>query len=467
MIPMPDAPLHYRSAIEIGALIRKGEVSSLEVTTAQLDRIAALDPILNSYINVTEELALNLAREADAVLARGEWRGPLHGVPVAVKDICDIAGLPTTAGMPIRRNSHAATDSSVVIRLKKAGAVILGKTNLTEGVYAEHVQPYGPPVNPWRNELWPGASSSGSGVAIAAGLCFAAIGSDTGGSIRLPSAVNGVTGLKPTWGRVSRHGVFELAATLDHIGTMARTAVDTGVMLHAVAGFDPRDPTTATVPVPEFLVGPGADLSGLRVGVDPRWVSEDVDVESTAALLEAVAALKRLGAEERETTFPDPRQIVLDWFEVCAAQAAVAHRDTYPARRSEYGPALATLLDIGNTLKATDYQERILRRESFRGSVQALFEAIDVLAIPVLAFPPPTIERMVQVDEETIFGLHRFTCPFTMSGNPTITLPGGASSAGVPLAVQFVGPYFSEPRLVRIGHAFQAATDWHLRHPLL
>ena len=454
-------------AREVGALIRSRRISSVEVTTRQLERITALDPQLNSYIAVMADRALAEAQSADDAISRGEAVGELHGVPLAVKDICDIAGVPTTAGMPIHRHSRAVADSTIITRLRKAGAVVLGKTNLTEGVYAEHVAPYGPPVNPWRKERWPGASSSGNGVAVAAGLCYGAIGSDTGGSIRLPSAVNGVTGLKPTWGRVSRHYIFELAATLDHIGPMARSAADAGAILQAVAGADPADPTASLEPVPDYLAGLGAGIEGLRVGVDPVWISEGVDALSTATVYEAAEILKSLGADLRQTRFPDPRQIVWDWFEVCAAQTAFAHRATYPARKPEYGAALSALLDMGLALKATEYQERILRREAFRGRVQALFADIDLLAIPVLAFPAPTIERMTRVDDETIFGLHRFTCSFTMSGNPTITLPGGFTDDGMPIAVQFVASHFAEALLIRVGHAVQTATDWHRRHPML
>ena len=236
---MTQKALHYLEIVEVAERLRDRTLSSVELTTAMLERIAGLDSKLNSYIRVTGELALSLAETADREIAAGDYRGPLHGVPIALKDIFDLAGFPTTAGMPLRHEGEATEDASVVRRLKQAGAVILGKNNLTEGVYAEHRDRYGPPVNPWDATRWPGASSSGSGVATAAGLCFASIGSDTGGSIRLPSAANGVTGLKPTWGRVSRHGVFELAATLDHIGPIARSAVDAGLLLGVLAGADP------------------------------------------------------------------------------------------------------------------------------------------------------------------------------------------------------------------------------------
>jgi amidase len=457
--------LHYLTLREIGALIRTSAASSIEVTMKLLERIRAVDPKLNSYLCLTEENALAQANTADAQIRSGRVRGPLHGVPLAVKDICDMSGVATTAGMSIHLGSRAAQDATVIRRLKEAGAVILGKLNLTEGVYAEHVQPFGSPVNPWNSDRWPGASSSGCGVATAAGLCYGAIGSDTGGSIRLPSAANGVTGLKPTWGRVSRHGIFELAATLDHVGPMARSAADAGILLGVIAGPDPADPTAAFEPVPDYLAELEGGLGDLCIGIDRRWVSDDVDGATVNALHMAVEVLRDLGGVVVDTVFPDPTQIVLDWFTACAVQTAVAHEATYPARKSEYGPALSALLELGRELSGIEYQRVILRRNEFRGRVQGLFQYIDMLAIPVLACPTPTIERMKTVDDKMISNLHRFTCPFTMSGNPTITIPNGFGGDGMPIAMQLVGRYFDEAALLRAAHAFQQATQWHCRHP--
>ncbi|MBZ9772377.1 amidase [Mesorhizobium sp. CO1-1-8] len=456
--------LHYLGLKEIGDLIRLRRTTSLAVTEALLERIATRAD-LNAFIVRTADLALEQAHRADSELGSGKVRGLMHGVPIALKDIVDMTGFPTTAGMPIRRNAAANSNATVVQRLEDAGAVILGKLNLTEGVYAEHLAPYGPPLNPWDRNRWPGASSSGSGVAVAAGLCYGAVSSDTGGSIRLPSAANGVTGLKPTWGRVSRHGVFELAATLDHVGPMTRNAVDAGLMLGVMAGFDPSDPTSSSLPVPDYLATLNNDLSDLRIGLDRDWVSNGTDAATVAALMQLLEIMRFLGAEIVEIEFPDPSQIVFDWFGVCAAQTALAHAETFPSRKAEYGPALADLLELGNRMSATEYQKVMLRREEFAGRVQAVFRHVDLIACPVLAFPVPTLERMSQVDDEMISGLHRFTCSFTMSRNPTITLPGGKTADGMPIAVQLVAPHFQEASLVRAGQAFQSATSWHLKHP--
>ena len=269
----------------------------MAATQAQLDRIGKLDGQLKSYAYVMATSALEQAKAADLEIGARKVRGPLHGVPIAVKDLCWTKDAPTAAGMKIYRDNRPKEDATVVIKLKEAGAVILGKLQLTEGAYADHHPEVEPPRNPWDARLWSGASSSGSGVATAAGLCYGSLGSDTGGSIRFPSAANAVTGLKPTWGRVSRYGVFELAATLDHIGPMARSAVDCGAMLGAIAGADPNDPTAVLEPVPDYLAKLSGNLQGTRIGVDPRWTSEGVDAASTKIFQDALRVAADLGAK--------------------------------------------------------------------------------------------------------------------------------------------------------------------------
>ena len=300
---MPARDLHHCELVEVGQRIQKRDLSAVEATQAQLDRIARLDGKLKSYAHVMGSSALEQADAADKEIAKGKVRGPLHGVPIAVKDLCWTQDAPTAAGMKIYRNNRPGEDATVVTRLKEAGAVILGKLQLTEGAYADHHPDIDPPRNPWDATLWPGASSGGSGVATAAGLCYGSLGSDTGGSIRFPSAVNSVTGLQPTWGRVSRYGVFELAATLDHIGPMARSAVDCGAILGAIAGADPKDPTAVLEPVPGYLTNLNGNLRGTRIGVDRRWSSEGIDaaaakVSRTPCALPPILARKFMAAGE-------------------------------------------------------------------------------------------------------------------------------------------------------------------------
>lgn len=447
------------------AAIARRDVGAVELTEAVLARIGRLDARSHAFLTLLPERALARARAVDAALAAGEPVGPLAGAPVAVKDIFDIESVPTTAGMALRREHRATTTATVVERLEAAGAIVLGKLALTEGVYAEHRPPFPVPVNPWDTGAWPGASSSGSGVAVAAGLVGAALGSETGGSIKLPAAVNGVTACKPTWGRVSRHGVFELAATLDHVGPMARSAADAAALLGAIAGPDPRDPTAAQVPVPDYLERLADGAAGLRIGVDPVWLADDVDAGTVAALEAAVRVLETQGASVHEVRVPDVTQMIADWFPVCAVQTARAHADTFPAERDAYGPALAELLDLGRGLTGMDVQELTLRRLDFAGRLDAVLAEVDALALPVLAFPVPSLERMQNVDDALISGLHRFTCPFNLSGHPGVVMPCGADARGLPIVFQLVGRRFEEARLLAAAHAFQQADDSHRRRP--
>jgi amidase len=463
------ADLHYSGLVDVGRKIQARELSPLEATKAMLERIEKLDGKLKSFAYVMADSALAAAAAAEQEITSGKIKGPLHGVPVAVKDLCWVKGAPAAHGMTIHRDFRPTEDATVVARLKDAGAIILGKLQQTEGAYADHHPKIDPPKNPWNADLWPGASSSGSGVATAAGLCFGSLGTDTGGSIRFPSAANGVTGLKPTWGRVSRFGAFELAATLDHIGPMARSAVDCGAILGVIAGQDPKDTTSVPVTVPDYLASLSGDLRGVTIGVDRRWTSDGIDGDAAKVLAEGLRVAADLGARIKEINFPDPKAVIDDWFPLCGVEVAVAHEETYPARKDEYGPALAGLLDLGRQLSGMDYQKIVLRREAFRGAVRVLFESIDLIAVPAQAFAAPTLAKMATLGEDAslIGGLLRFTCPFDMTGSPTVTLPGGFAANGGPVGLQFVGRHFDEAGLVRAGDAFQRVTNWHKRHPAI
>ena len=457
----------YLELTELTSRIRTRQISAVEATQAALARIEALDKKLFSFALVTADLALDQARQADAEIKRGDSRGPLHGAPIAVKDLCWTKGYRTAAGMTIYKDYVPEDDATVVRRLRDAGAVLLGKLQLTEGAFADHHPKITAPVNPWNAAHWSGASSSGSGVATAAGLCYGSLGSDTGGSIRFPSAANGVTGLKPTWGLVSRYGVFELAATLDHIGPMARSAADAAAMLSVIAGADAKDPTARAAPTPNYLAGIRFGLRGLRVGIDPAWNSR-VDAVTSTALARAIDVIGDLGAELVEVHFPDPTLVTTEWSSYCAIQTAVAHQATYPERKAEYGPALAGLIETGRALTAGDYQKIILHADEFSGRVQTLFEQIDVLAAPVQPFASPTLAAMQMLgqDSDMLRQMLSYTCPFDVARNPTITLPCGMTEQNTPLAFQFVGRRFEEALLCRAGYAFQQATDWHRRHPI-
>jgi amidase len=459
--------LHWLEITELARLIQARKVSPVEVTEAMLRRIERVDARLFSYALVTPEVALEQARRAEARIARREYLGPLHGVPIALKDLCWTKGVPTAAGMPMYRSWCPPADGTVTERLRVAGTVLLGKLQLTEGAYADHHPDVVVPVNPWHRDHWSGASSSGSGVATAAALCFGSIGSDTGGSIRFPSIANGVTGLKPTWGRVSRHGAFELAASLDHLGPMCRSAADCGLMLGAIAGPDPKDPTAKQVPVPDYLAGDDRSLSGLSVGVDEAWCTEDVEAPVAQAFRGALDVLRTLGATIRAISFPPVRGITDDWGPACAVETAVAHAATYPSRRAEYGPGMAGFIELGRSLGGMDLHRIHLRRAEFTGRVHAVFADVDLMLIPGQPFAAPSVARMATLGQvqEQLAALVRYTAPFDMSGHPTITLPAGFTPGGLPVAVQLVAGHMREDLLVRAGRAFQRETDWHRRRP--
>lgn len=466
---MSGTALHYLELLAVGSQIQSRKRSSEEVTHYMLGRIEKLDPRLRSYATLMAGQALTDARKADAEIAAGRIRGPLHGVPLAVKDLFWIAGTPARHGTTIHRDFTPTEDATVVRRLREAGAVLLGKLQQTEGAFADHHPTIKPPVNPWGDALWSGASSSGSGVATAAGLCFGSLGTDTGGSIRFPAGANGLTGLKPTWGRVSRHGAFELAASLDHFGPITRSAADAAAMLQAIAGPDPLDPTASDLPVPDYLAAMQQGMAGLRIGIDDAFGLDRVDAPTQAVLRAALEQVGQLGASIHEVRFPEAEQAVLDWVPLCAVQTAVAHEASFPSRRDEYGPGLAGLLDAGLALSGTEYQKTLLRRADFSGRVNALFRSVDLLLLPVTAFAAPSVARMAQfgADPELFSGMLRYTCPFDLTGHPTITLQGGQTAEGAPVAFQLVAPHFAEEMLLRAGWAYQQATDWHLRHPSL
>lgn len=461
--------LHDMGMREIGLAIQAGELSSEAVTERQFERIAQLDGRLKSYALLMKDGALAAARQADREIAQGQLRGPLHGVPVAVKDLCWTADAPTAFGTTIYRGFQTHEDGTVVKRLREAGAVILGKVQLTEGALTDHHPDIDPPVNPWNPAHWTGVSSSGSGVAPAAGLCYGAIGTDTGGSIRFPSAACGVTGIKPTWGRVSRYGAFELAASLDHLGPMTRSAEDSAAMLGVIAGADDNDPTASQLPVPDYLREMERGVRGLRIGVDTRWNHDDVDAPTRGMMDEVVRVMTELGAEIVEVRAPDAVDVQRNWFNLCGIEAAVVHEKTYPSRKDEYGPALANLIETGRALRGTDYQKILLQRAAYTGRMRALMRQVDALLVSTTPIASPTVAQMHVSGQEYVdiwFAMMRYTAPLDMAGVPTITLPGGfLADAGTPIGFQFVGADFREDLIVRAAHAYQQATDWHRRRP--
>ena len=458
--------LHYLSLDEVARRLKARKLSSVEATQAMLDRIGKLGPRLKAYATVTPERALADAKARDADTAAGKSRGPLHGVPIAVKDLCNTEGVATAAGMAIHRANVPSKDATVVTRLKQAGAVILGKLQMTEGAFGAHHPSIAAPLNPWNETYWTGSSSSGSGAATAAGLCFGSLGSDTGGSIRFPSTMNGLSGLKPTWGRVSRAGVFALADSLDHVGPMARSALDAAIILGVIAGADPDDPTAVPLPVPDYAGSIGAGVRGKRIGLATNM--SDLDGDSRRALDGAAATLRAAGAEIVDVLLPsDFEQGSRDWVPLCAVETALAHEATFPARASEYGPVLAGLIEAGRKISGLEVARLQARRAALTGSLNKLLASIDLLLMPVMGRAVWSLDTLAAGgrDPESVAARLRYTAPFDLGGQPTLTLPGGMTPDGVPTGFQIVGRAFDEAAILAAGHAFQQATEWHLKRP--
>ncbi|MEA2625438.1 MAG: amidase [Candidatus Binatota bacterium] len=463
---MKNSELCFTSLTEVARRIEKRELSPVEVTRALLERIDALEPTLHSYLTVLHDRALGQAREAEREIQSGRYRGPLHGVPIAVKDLCWTKGIATTCASKVLRDWRPDEDAAVVEKLEQAGAVIAGKLNLTEFAVTWYHPELPVPRNPWNLERWPGASSSGSGVATAAGLCFGSLGTDTGGSIRFPSASCGIVGLKPTYGRVSRYGVFPLGESLDHVGPMTRTVADAAAMLEVIAGFDPRDATSCRDSVPRYRDALGRGVRGIRVGFDEGYVSEGTAPEVAASVRDAVRLLEKQGAEIVDIHLPDVRETLTAWISICAPETAAAHERTFPSRADDYGPGFRSFLELGTRIAATDYAKAHRVREHFTGALAAVWDEVQVIACPSMPMLPPPADSFAATvsDWGDVAPVLKYTAPFNLSRNPTLSVPCGFAE-GLPISLQLVAPHFDETILCRVGDAYQSATEWHERHP--
>jgi len=465
---MSDTPYHYQTITEIAARIRSGELTSVSLTQTLLDRISATDANLKSYVTVTADLAMQAAERADSELSEGRDRGPLHGIPIALKDLYFTKGIPTMGGSQALADHTPDFDGTAVARLSEAGAVLLGKLNLTEGAMGGYNPEFQVPVNPWKSDHWAGASSSGSGVATAAGQCFASLGSDTGGSIRFPAAACGTVGLKPTWGRVSRYGVLPLAESLDHVGPLTRSVEDAAIVLDAMAGHDPNDPTSLPDLVSDAREKLGEPMAGIRIGYAERYATDGVDPEMAASVREAIRILEGLGAQVIDVSLPNIDPYVSAWKTLCSSEAVAAHRSTYPSRRDDYGPWFRDWLDTGAAVNAAEYAEAHYLRLACNGHFRSAFQEIDILACPSMTAPAHPVTREVlygrfPTDRQPKF--QRFTAPFDYNGAPTLSIPSRMSSDGLPLSLQLIGKPLSEPLLCQVGHAYERETEWQNHHP--
>src|SRR5215475_1073056 len=381
---MPNTPLYFHTIAELAALIKSQQLSPVEVTRALLERITQLDGRYKSYATVMADHALEAARVAEQDIRGGTYRGPLHGVPVAVKDLCFTKGVRTMGGTKVLVDHVPTFDATVVARLHAAGAVLLGKLNLTEGAMGGYHPDFAIPANPWHAERYAGASSSGSGVATAAGLCFGSLGSDTGGSIRFAAAACGIVGLKPTWGRVSRYGVLALAESLDHVGPMTRTTRDAAIVLQAIAGYDRNDPTALLDRPPDLLAELDAGVEGLRLGFDERYATDGVEPRLAAAVLEARRRLEALGARIVPVELPELSGYLEAWPTLCSAEAVAAHAATYPSRRDDYGPWFRAWLDRGARVSGADDGRAHALRLRCAGALREVFAPIQALLCPAM-----------------------------------------------------------------------------------
>lgn len=466
---MATDELCWLTLTEAGRRMAARELSPVELTHAVLARIERLNPTLHAYLAVGAERALQAARDAEAEIAAGRIRGPLHGVPVAVKDLCDLRGTVTTCASLVRGAELATADATCVTRLIEAGAVIVGKTNLTEFALMGYHPALPIPVSPWAADRSVGGSSSGSGVAVAAALGMAALGTDTGGSIRIPSSWCGTVGLKPTYGRVSRAGVFPLGASLDHVGPMTRRVADAAHVLDALAGPDRRDPTACRQAPPACAAALDGGVRGLRIGWDEAYAGTMVLPDVAAAIRAAVDHLGRLGAEVVPVRVPPVDEVVGAWPVLCGGDALAAHGAYFPSRAATYGPSFRSFLEYASGLTAADYARCHEQRLRWAGAFVEVFEHCDALACPSTFMPPPPLDALDPYGafSDAIAPFMRFTAPFNFSGSPTLSLPCGATADGLPHSLQLVGAHGDEAMLCRIGHAYEQSTDWHLRRPPL
>ena len=432
------------------------EVSPVEVTQAVLDRIERLNPSLNAYVTVTGDGAMAAAHAAEREIAGGEYRGLLHGVPVGIKDLFQTKGVRTTAGSKILANWIPDEDATVVRKLAEAGAISVGKLGMHEwafGTTSDNVH-FGSIRNPWNTEHVPGGSSGGSGVAAAAGLAFATLGSDTGGSIRMPAAACGCVGLMPTYGRASLYGAVPLSWSLDHPGPLTRTVRDAAIVLQAISGYDPRDPATEDIAVPDMLEDIERGPKGLRIGVPKQYFWENVEPDVLALVRKAISNMEAAGAIVREVDWPRVLEYNAAFITVMFAEAVAYHAPTFPSRRDDYGPQVAALLNIGLTFTGAQLASAMrLMQEERRGGADAILAGVDVLAVPTMPVVAPTIAASRLEDPGA--RMASFTGPFDFTGQPALSVPCGLTPAGLPASIMFAARRWDEASALWAGRAYE------------
>ncbi len=458
--------LAYLGIAELGPRLARRELSPVELCRALLARCARLEPHVNAFITLTPDRILADAEAAARELAAGRVRGPLHGVPIAVKDLCWTKGERTTGGSKILADFVPDEDAVVVARLRAAGAIVFGKTNTPEFAYGPLNQyHYGPSHNPWDLERFPGGSSMGAAAALAAGLVPGALGSDTGGSIRHPANWSGVTGLKPTYGRVPLRGVIALATSLDHVGPMARSAHDCALLLSVIAGGDPADATTADVPVPDYAAALGGPVRGLRVGVPRGYFWEALPADIAGAVTAALETLGRLGLTLEEVEIPEWPAAVEAGHVLIRCEAAAEYRTALRERPADLIPEVRARLEAGSATSAPDYVDALRAAGRLRLALDRLFRRVDVLALPGRDQTAPRMDAGGKLLEP--LSPRSYSSPLNLAGVPGLSVPCGFDRRGLPIGLQLAGRAWEETTLLRVAHAYQQATDWHARRPKL
>ena len=469
---MDKSQLPFISATELASLIKSREISPVEATEAYLERIPQVDGKLNSYITVTSERAMADARQAEQEIVSGKYRGPMHGIPIGIKDQVYTKGILTTGGSTILKDFVPTEDATVVTKLNEAGAVLLGKLNMSEfamGDAFEH--PYGRPHNPWDLSRNAGTSSSGSGAATAAFLCATSLGEDTGGSIRGPASFCGLVGIRPSWGRVSRHGVLGASWSMDQVGPISRTVPDCAITLAAIAGHDPKDGYTWDIPVPDYLADMSGGVQGLKIGVITERVEGDaVDPQVRDLVLKAIAQLGELGAVVSDIEIPLIAQSAAISTAVTYGDVSGVHREGIDQRLKEYDYNIQLRLLTGAILPAQAHQKAVRLRHMIRQQILDALDQVDVLVMPTSSIPASTLPEKAGVESKAAFmemlgGRRSFTAPFNLANVPALSINCGFTSEDLPVGLQIAGKPFDESMVFRVAHAYEQATDWHTRRP--
>ncbi len=459
------------SIAQMAPLLRRQEISPVELTEAILQRVSRLQPILNAFITVTPQLARRQARQAEKEIHRGDYRGPLHGIPITLKDLYYTAGIRTTAGSKILRNFHPPENGTVVDRLLKAGAILLGKTNLHEFAYgATNVNPhYGPARNPWDLNRIPGGSSGGSAAAVIAGLGLASMGTDTGGSIRVPASACGIVGLKPSQGLVPLQGVIPLSFSLDHAGPLCRSVEDAAILLKAIAGYDPRDPQSLDVKAGVSLKALRLGIRRLRVGIPRQYFFDRIQSDVRQSVTAALKTLEDLGARICEVPLALMNETAFLAGEITVAEAVSYHWKWLHERMKDYGEDLKERMEHGSKQLTQTYFLAQKGRQIYSEHFRAVLEKVDVLAVPTLPIVPPRIgESEVKIGrfvENIRSALLRFTRPANLTGFPAISIPCGFSSEKLPIGLQLIGRFLEDETVLRVAYAYEQATPWHTKYP--